>query len=111
MTAAEIILRVKDQIQHPATLYRHTDTKLLRYMNDAIRAIYAKHPSAAYLTAVTTTEPAALTATSETFPLTSWWVQPTIHFMCWCALVESTEDNEAPGLAASHKQQYDQLVG
>jgi hypothetical protein len=107
MTAANLFLRVRDQIGDAVATYRHSDTKLLRYCNDGVRAIIARCITAAYTATGFNQTPTELAATSESVPLSDWWLDPLMHYICARVLTEDSEDSADKNLAAMHQQQFD----
>jgi len=111
-TAGDLVTEIRYELKDEVVTYQWSDVKLFKYLTRGQDEIYGDHPISMCVsdTVVSTSSPTAITALGTTISLRTEYHQALIHFVCWKAFAEDTDDDGNIALAKQHETWYLEAV-
>lgn len=101
MTVQQAIDEVRATVLDSTATYRWSDATLIRWINGALRRIFALRPDCVLReddTAVVVQPPPPVSEVDDALPLEDRWIEAIVHYVCW--RVNDTDSDELiPGAA------------
>ena len=105
-TAADAITVIDDQLRDSGVQF--VEAKKLRYLDEGQQQIYDDHPEAAQINdaKIIVSAPPVISATTSPISLIRGFQMALVHYVCWRALAENTDDEANQALAEKHHGWY-----